>query len=105
MQDIEEVVLEALEGRTKKNPLTRKELSEITGRKDRGARSIIHNLREQGYRIASSASNKGYWMANDPEDYKVLCAELTSKAATILRIIRAMDARTEGQEEWQIQDT
>jgi len=104
MREVEEAVLDALKGRSKENPLTRSELREITGKRDSRARAVIQSLREQGYRIGSSGRYKGYWIASSPEEYKAIRAELCHKANTINKIVRAMDAHTDGQEEWQIQD-
>lgn len=95
----EEMVLEALKTKSKKDPLTRRELKQITGMsRDSNARSVIKNLRSQGFRILSSSQAKGYWIAESEEDYKEFCREYSSKAYTILNILRAMDAHTEGQQ-------
>lgn len=98
MCEIEETVLEAIRERSKEDPLTRSELKSIVQKRDSNARGVIQSLREQGYRIASSAGSKGYWIAEDEADYKAFRAEYISKALTILRIIVAMDNYIEGQD-------
>ncbi len=99
MREIEKAVLETLFERTKENPLTRTELRQMVGSRDSNARAVIQSLRSMGYRIASSAGGKGYWYCADLEEYKAFRAEYIRKAATIINIVKAMDAYTEGQEE------
>ncbi len=98
MREIEKAVLETLQDKSKENPLTRTELRQIVGAKDRTARMLIESLRSQGFRVCSSANRKGYWMAEDEEDYKAFRREYGSKSNTIQKNIKAMDAYTEGQE-------
>ncbi len=98
MREIEKAVLETLQERSKENPLTRTELRQITKTKDRTSRTLIENLRSQGFRVCSSANAKGYWMAESEEDYKAFRREYGSKSSTIQKNIKAMDAYTEGQE-------
>ena len=98
MQEIEALVLDTLRDRSKENPLTRAELKQIVGTKDRRAREIIESLRSQGYRIVSTASAKGYWLARDEVEYRAFSAEYGKKAYTIMHNIHMMDQYTEGQE-------
>lgn len=98
MREVEQLVLDTLQERTKDNPLTRQELKTLTQEKDSNARRVIQALRSQGYRIASSASNAGYWIATTESEYRAFVAEYASKAYTILGIVRAMDEHIEGQQ-------
>lgn len=94
---MDEMVLEALMGATKSNPLTRDRLRDITKMRDSVAREIIGRLRDQGYRVIGSAGVKGYWIAKSDEEYLAFRAEYHAKAMTYLRRVQAMDSFTEGQ--------
>lgn len=94
MNDNQKYILEVCKERTSANPLTRKELKEITHLNDRMARGQIESLREQGYRIINDS--RGYWYATD-EEYKAWLPKYRAYAETIYRRIRKMDAHVEGQ--------
>ena len=102
MSDIEALVLDSLRGRTKENPLTRRELKEIVGTKDSRSRGVIQSLRAQGYRIVSFANAEGYWITHDEAEYKAFRKEYLKKANTIVHNVVRMDRYTEGQEKLEV---
>lgn len=94
MNKVSEIVLQECKSRTKSNPLTRKELRDITKLSDASSRNIIGGLRDMGYRIINDS--QGYWYAN-AEEYKAWLPTYEAYAKTIYSRISAMNKYTEGQ--------
>lgn len=95
-------VMHALVYRDSPEPVTRKQLIEkvygyvvfgtVTNNSvaDRRIRKAIEALREWGCPIMSSASGKGYWMADKPGEIEIFIAELESRREKMADKIRAM---------------
>ena len=94
---IEEIVLGALKVSSKDRPLTRSSLKDLTGLKDSRARDVIGRLRDRGVRVVGSAGTKGYWIAENENEYLAFRREYEKKAMTYLSRLKAMDNYTEGQ--------
>lgn len=92
-----QLALEALKEASKEAPLTRSDLRNRLHTSDRGARRILMDLRAMGVRVIGNSSSKGYWLASTEAEYKAFRRDYVSRAATIYKNVKAMDAWTEGQ--------
>lgn len=90
-------VLGMLMGRTIDNPISRGELASRTGYSDRTIRKAILELRENGFRVISSSYTTGYWLAQTPEEYRILRNDYLARLKSLARTIHAMDAAIPGQ--------
>ena len=93
-------LLELISEATKQNPITRRELVNLTHIKDRQVRDLIGELRGEGNRIVSTS--KGYYIAENEDDYKAFRAVYIAKARCIFDRVSAMDAYTGGQESMRV---
>lgn len=90
------LIYDLIKDRTSDNPITRRELHDLSHIADRQIRNIIGDLRAQGFRIVSTS--KGYYMAQTEDEYKAFRNVYLAKARSIHERVRAMDAYTKGQE-------
>lgn len=84
----EEVFLEKLKYTSKGEPLCRSELQGIFGEEDRRNRRLIGSLRLKGYWIVEDGA--GYYLTDDPDEFKRWSFKYTAYARTILRTDAAM---------------
>jgi len=82
---------------TKEHPANRYELAKRYGINERQVRMLIQAMRNEGIRVCSDSSGRGYWIAEGEEDYKRFRAEYVSRASNIFKTVVAMDNATEGQ--------
>lgn len=58
---------------------------------DRQMRRAIQNLRLKGWRICNTIDGSGYFLAANEEEYQAFRAQYGAYAATIWRVLKAMD--------------
>jgi len=95
--DIKTALHNRLKTTTKNTPMNRYAEARILGVSERTIRLLITALREEGVRVCSDSSGRGYWIAEGEEDYKRFRAEYVSRASNIFKTVVAMDNATEGQ--------
>ena len=95
---IEYRVQELIKKASSKRPIRRAELARIIGTDDRNVRKAIEELRHSGERILSGEKG-GYYYAENEMQYRSWRGSITSRLASMSEMIKAMDARTEGQTE------
>lgn len=93
----EQVVLDCLEKTDVDHRITRSEIGQIIGQKDRAARKLIEGLRVKGYRIGSGLGEKGYWLIDSEIEYRQFRAEYASRAYAVHKTVQAMDRAVKGQ--------
>lgn len=71
-------------------PQTRVELAEKLNCNDRAVRRAVHELRKNGYNIASKSDCKGYWYGNE-EDKERTIKELRARAAELRQTALALE--------------
>lgn len=86
-----------LEQATKEHPARRYELAKRYGTNERQIRLYIQAMRNNGIRVCSDSSGRGYWIAKTTAEYERFRAEYGSRATKIFKTIKAMDEATEGQ--------
>lgn len=91
-------VQELIKKASSKRPIRRAELARIIGTDDRNVRKAIEELRHSGERILSGEKG-GYYYAENEMQYRSWRGSITSRLASMSEMIKAMDARTEGQTE------
>lgn len=69
-----------------KHALSRNALTELTGLDDRTVRREIETLRTKGIPICSNSQNKGYFLAETPEEVKHYVAETRHRAMKLLNL-------------------
>jgi predicted ArsR family transcriptional regulator len=85
---------------TKEHPANRYELAKRYGINERQVRMFIQAMRNDGIRVCSNSSGRGYWIAKTTAEYERFRAEYGSRATKIFKTIKAMDGATEGQMQW-----
>jgi biotin operon repressor len=85
------IILNRLYLSTKKQPLDRYRESRRLGVSERRVRELIRELRLSGVRVCSDSAGKGYWIAEDEQDYAQFRAEMWSRVYRTLELLRAMD--------------
>jgi len=81
---------------TKKTPVTREELSMLSGVSDRMVRNMIQELRDEGCWFAHY--NKGYFHATSEEDRNMLINDYISRIKHMSMTVKALESGAEGQE-------
>ena len=84
----EEVILEKLKNTSRDEPLGRGDLQGLFGEEDRRNRRLIGSLRLKGYWIVEDGA--GYYLTDDPDEFKRWSFKYTAYARTILRTDAAM---------------
>ena len=92
-------VLTLLQKASVYTPMDRRVSARWLGVSEREIRKRIEELRNDGYRIVSSSTNGGYWLATTDEEYTRFRAEYISRATKIFETVKAMDKVMEGQVE------
>ena len=93
---LQDLYIEISKG-TMDRPATRGQLKHHFRTGDRVVRRGIEELRNAGVKVVSHSDKHGYWL-ND--GYDAFRSQMLKKAYTIIRTIKAMDSRLEGQFEW-----
>ena len=70
----------------KENAITRSRLSDLTGLSDRINRSAIEAARKAGVKIISQANGKGYYIAENDDDWLLFLEEHRKRAISELNI-------------------
>ena len=70
----------------KENAITRSRLSELTGLSDRINRSAIEAARKAGVKIISQANGKGYYIAENDDEWLIFLERHRKKAMSELAI-------------------
>lgn len=70
----------------KENSITRSRLSKLTGLSDRANRSAIESARRAGVKIISQADGRGYYIAENDDDWLLFLEEHRKKAISELAI-------------------
>lgn len=89
-----------------REPITRSELSEKTGLRDRENRREIEQIRpvllaESGLWIMSKSGAKGYWLTDDLSEMRLFINEADSRIAALMQSTAALRiylARAEGRD-------
>jgi len=82
---------------SKKMPMNRYMCAFMLGVSERAVRNAISVLRNEGVRICSDSHGRGYWIAEDEEDYLSFRSEYISRATEITKTVKAMDDAGEKQ--------
>lgn len=91
-------VQELIKQASSERPIRRAELARKVGVQDRIIRLAIEKLRHEGERILSGEKG-GYYYAENEGQYRGWRNSILSRLTSMNKMIKAMDARTEGQTE------
>ena len=78
-------------------PMNRHMCAFIVGASERTVRNAISILRNEGVRVCSDSHGRGYWLAEDEDDYLAFRSEYISRATEITKTVKAMDEAGEQQ--------
>ncbi len=70
----------------RENAVTRQKLEALTGNNDRTNRQAILEARSRGIKIVSSSSGKGYYIADNNDDWRMFLEEHRRRAMSELTI-------------------
>ena len=70
----------------RENAVTRQKLEALTGNNDRTNRQAILEARSRGIKIVSSSSGKGYYIADNNDDWRMFLEEHRRRAMSALTI-------------------
>ncbi len=70
------------------NPLTGKDISELTGLQKREVEAMIQKERREGFPIC--ATSRGYYLATTPEELNRYCAKLKRQAIEVFKTRQAL---------------
>ena len=77
-------------GYGKKNAVPRAELAEILGVDDRKMRKMIAEAKRDGLVVCCDQDGKGYYIADEPEEYDRQYAQTYSRAMSLLVQLKYM---------------
>lgn len=88
---------ELLNEATMEKPVCKLEYTLKFGKDERTFRQAIHEMRNHGIRVVSSAQSKGYWIAKSDREYRDFRKETISRINKMSKMLRLMDANIDGQ--------
>lgn len=87
-----QIIFEMLCEASRIKPVSKLSMMAATGKSERAVRHCIENMREQGIRAVGTSDKAGYYIAENEKEYRQFRRNYMSKATTIFRRVRAMDA-------------
>lgn len=77
----------------KEKPISRAEIKDIIGWSDRDIRKAIEEARKNGVMIVSSSSRKGYYIADNPNDWEIFLHEMKGRIKTEIETYKKCSGR------------
>jgi hypothetical protein len=87
-----QIIFDMLCNASRESPSSKLSMMSATGKNERGVRLCIEHMRDQGIRVVGTSDKAGYFIAETETEYQKFRRNYMSKATTIIRRVRAMDA-------------